>query len=250
MMNWLILLIPALAGQVLASDPQVLLQIQGEHMIEVAVLIKPAAFSMGEVRALSQSFLKSHRQQKLVRFVIVTDRDDAFSRFRGLGATDQTFTEWRRMYLSYPMPVPDSAEAVRIDTRESLRVRFRDGRIVNRVLNTGNAFEMPFRDQLVRILDLSLYRDTCPDQGGATVHVFLQPTNTWQLATATEFTRFVSSKIRSRCFVLDFGERGWFPGLLDYPIYNRFLPYLKPPTLDEYRSHQRLSCNGLDGKCL
>jgi len=42
----------------------------------------------------------------------------------------------------------------------------------------------------------------------------------------------------------------WFAGETNYPIYNRFLPYLEPPTFEEFKRHTRFFCADMDGRCL
>jgi hypothetical protein len=40
----------------------------------------------------------------------------------------------------------------------------------------------------------------------------------------------------------------WFAGEPRYPIYNRFLPYMEPPTFEEFKRHTRFYCG--DGDCI
>jgi hypothetical protein len=225
-----------------ANPPEVLWQIKGITGIETVVLLRPSDFTTHNIMALCRSFLQENRNFTIMRYVMATDEVDARTGLVGRGITDKSFAEWRRAYIAHSKKVPATAEMIRLGNDVAVRIRSAHGEIVERVLVGSSPFAMDFKHQLVRILYVSLTPSTCPEQGGVTAHLFVQTPEPWNSLLATEFTRILTARLHTHCFILSI-EDGWhFPEYEDYPVYNRFVPRFRPPTIEQHRSRRRFYC--------
>jgi len=131
-------------------------------VIEQAATIRPSEFSEGHVLRLCRSFLAAHRQAVVIRYLIVTDAQEALTNLRGPGITDIEFPGWRRFYLAQSRHPPPTAELIRIVDRASVRLRFLDGTIVERVIEGSSPLRIRFQGETVRILGATADRANTP----------------------------------------------------------------------------------------
>lgn len=237
----------ALATGVLQTSPEVLWIKQSATSREHAVLIRAAMFSEKHVVSLCRSYLDLHREAAVIRYLIVTDEREAFQNLRGSGITDIDFSGWRQLYLAQSPRPPATAEMIRIRNRASVRMRFSDGRIAERILEYESPFAITFQSMKVRITGLAL---NLHGPSSSTVELFVQSPNAWSKRVAEAFSRMVRQFIGIRRIAITIEDGWWFAGQPNYPIYNRFLPYLEPPTFEEFKRHHRFYCEESDGRCL
>ena len=111
---------------------QTLWQIHGEKIYESAVTIPRSEFSDGSVAEMCDVFLREHRDDFVLRYLIATDAQEGY-KLRGK-PTDVTFEGWRRAYLSNVTAIAPAAELVRLGDRASVRLRYADGTVTERIL--------------------------------------------------------------------------------------------------------------------
>ncbi len=242
----------ALAGVILGladGRAEILWQGHAQRMIDQAVSIPVRTFSEGQVVRLCLSFLNAHRGDVVARYIIATDAQDALSNLRGKGVTDVTYQGWRNWYLQQPEQVPATAELIRVVDRAAVRIRFSDGRIVEHVIQGPSPFRVTFRGEVVRLLAVAparMYglRWVSSDP----VEFFLQAPRPWNVQTAEAFSRMLR-EWTGVPIVANIEDGWWFATETNYPIYNRFLPHLEPPTFEEFKRHTRFHCTP-GGSCL
>lgn len=238
-----------IAAALCGADPPVLWETTGAIGTERAVVVDSRYLSIREATRLTKIFLDGRRGEIISRYIIATNAEDGLTNLRGIGVTDKTFPDWRQAYLNYLMPIPATAEAVRLTHRTAIRFRRADGRLVVATLGSRSPYEIDFRGESLRLISIALLRTSCPDQGGETVEMFIQTPTPWSRGTAEEFTRFMSREIGSHCIVLHLRDDPWFGGAYGYPAYNRFLPFAEPPTIGSFKQHRTIYCTGGDGRC-
>lgn len=246
----LILLVAAAAVCLPQERAETLWRRLSAGAIEEAVAIPASSFSEANVVRMCRSFLATQHEAKVVRYLLVTDAQEALNHLRGPGLTDMEFPFWRIAYQAQPQRMPATAELVRIRDRAAVRMRFLDGRIVERVLEQGNPFKMEFQGETTRILGVApSYTNPPRGVSPSTVEFFVQTPRPWTLRTAEGFSRMFRAYTGLRWIVITIEDGWWFAGASNYPIYNRFLPYLEPPTLEEFKQHHRFICVEGDGTC-
>ena len=230
---------------------EVLWHIQGERTLDEAVRVSPNAFSEARVIKLCRSFLAAHRHFAVVRYVIATDAQDTMQSLQGPGVTDVSFQGWRNMYVDQHGQFPAAAELIRITNRASVRIRFLDRKIVERVLENSSPLKITFRGEMACILHVaSVSAEVPPGVSPITMQFYVQTAHPWTIGLANAFTRAMRARTGIPWLQISLEDGWWFAGETRYPIYNPFLPYREPPTFEQFKKHTRFFCLGSRYPCL
>lgn len=233
-----------------SAETDVVWQNRSDKTIEEAVKINASDFTEPNVLRLCRSFLAAHADAVMIRFLIVTDAQEALNHLRGPGVTDIDFPSWRQYYLAQSRQPPATAELIRIRARAMVRLRFGDGRLEERILQSGDPLKISFSDEIVYIRGLAATYTNAP-QGVSpmTMALFAQTCRPWNLTKAEAFSRMIRQQTGLRWIVVVIEDGWWFAGGSKYPIYNRFMPYIQPPTFDDFKRHYRFFCADGNGRC-
>ena len=224
---------------IFACNGQVVFERSAPAVIEAREQVPPASFTEALVLRLSRRFLAAHRTTPLVRYVVCTEKVDCRTDPLRGKPTDWDFETWKQAYLREPANPPAAAEMIRIQRRAAVRIRFSDGRIVERVLEGTSPYVVTVRNRRGKLLAVQMIWHADPAK--VETHFFVQTPAAWDKGTAEELQRRLSgaglpvvniSINEGWCFVMED----------DYPIYNRFLPRLPPPSRAQYRSYAGLYC--------
>jgi hypothetical protein len=234
------------------ASGQRLWRVAGQQTLDAAFQIPPSEFSESNVLARCRAFMDATTGYVLRRYFIVTDREDAIDKLGGPGITDIEFPDWLRDYRAENPAPPATAELIAVRDQAVVRFRFGDGEIRQVVIGSGNPLEIEFRGELVKVLEISPIPPGLvmrrPYPGGA--HFFVQTSHAWTLTLAEEFSSFLRQRTGITTVAINIEDGWWFAGDPVYPIYNRFLPYMEPPTFEEFKRHTRFYCNDLSADCL
>lgn len=222
---------------------------RGPQIVDASMVIPAALFSESGIIMICNSFLTENRAAGMVRLMISTDTQDVLS-MGGAGVTDVSFAEWRELYANTKKNLPAAAELVSIRGNAAVRIRNAEGQVSERVLSGRTPFIISFHDERVLIRGLGLTHVWNPDAASfATFEVFVQSSRPWNLSEAQEFSRSYRGKTNIADLVIQISNGWCFPGESNYPVVNRILPRLSPPTLEEFKRLHRFYCNDATGGC-
>lgn len=234
-----------------SAPAQTLWQVEGAGAIEEAVHILPSEFAEKQVLKMCEDFLAAHRVYTVLRFFVVTDETDAWDRLQGPRITDIEPEGWLRFYRLEPRDPPATAELLRINDRAAVRFRFRGGRIALKVLGSDDPFQITFKGERVKLLDISLMRENVPGGRIANgVHFYAQTIGAWNIDRARAFNDFLLQTTGLRRLSVSIEDGPWFAGEQSYPIFNRFLPSSDAPSLEELKMETRFYCENQYGGCV
>jgi len=239
-----------LAGLILMlpTEPAVIWTKHPKAMIEQAVAIPGYEFNESYVLRLSRQFLATHASIPVIRYLVVTNQQDALEKLRGPGISDIDFPSWRQMYLSESRTPPETAELIKIRGNAAVRIRFINGSIVQRVLLGGDPFVLVHKGKPFRVVGLAPV--FVPDNVSETVEFFIQTPTALARSEAEIFAASFRSHYALPQAVLTMGNCTWFSSRSNYPIYNRFLPFVRPPTLEEWMPLRMYFCMRQSGACM
>lgn len=240
---WAILLSPP------SQQAKTIREVRGPQIIDASMVIPATLFSESGIIMICNNFLAANRVAGMVRLLISTDAQDMLS-MGGGGVTDVSFAEWLELYANAKQNLPAAAELVSVRGNAAVRIRSADGKVSERVLSGRTPFIISFHDELVLIRGLGLTHVWNPDAASfATFEVFVQSPRPWNLSEAQEFSRSYRAKTNIADLVIQISNGWYFPGESNYPVANRFLPRLSPPTLEEFKRLHRFYCNDATGGC-
>jgi hypothetical protein len=239
------------AGAGIASAQQ-LWSFHGQRTLDEAFQVPAAEFTEGRVLDLCQAFLAASSGYSVARYFVVTDRADAIENLRGPRVSDIDFPDWRRRYEGASPHPPATAELIKVRDQAVVRLRFDDGEIRQQVIGVGNPLQIDLHGEALRVLEVSPIPPgvvmRAPYPGGA--HFYVQTPRPWTLTLAEEFNRFLQARAGLANVAITIEDGWWFAGEPTYPIYNRFLPYMEPPSFEEFKRHTRFYCQDLSGGCI
>lgn len=240
---WAILLSPP------TQQAKTIREARGPQIVDASMVIPATQFSEPRIITMCKHFLAANRAVGMVRLLISTDTQDVLS-MGGGGVTDVSFAEWRELYAKANQSLPAAAELVSIRGNAAVRMRTADGKVSERVLSGRTPFIISFHDERVLIRGLGLTHVWNPDAASfATFEVFVQSPRPWNLSEAEEFSRSYRAKTNIADLVIQISNGWYFPGETNYPVVNRFLPRLSPPSLEEFKRLHRFYCNDATGGC-
>jgi hypothetical protein len=223
-------------------------------MLDEAFLIPPAEFAEPRVLELCHAFMVANHGYRVLRYFVVTDSTDA-RRLLGPGVTDIDFPGWLQDYKTEPQNPPPTAELLKVGEKAVVRFRFRDGKIIERVVGTGNPLEIHYQGEAVKVLDIApdppRRIGELPYGGGE--QFFIQTARPWTFKLAEGFDKFLHAATGLTSIEMTMEDGWWFAGEVSYPIYNRFLAYTQPPTFEQFKRHTRFYCDDLPpvpGRCI
>lgn len=230
--------------------PTILSETRVGPAIQVAVVVEPSSFSAATAMELSEAFLGAHPDCTLARYVIFTDAQDGRDYIGGVGLTDIDYPAWRDAYLSQNPNPHATAEMIRLGRRAGVRVRFEDGRIEKHTVSGGDPFDLKVESLTALLAGVGFRRAGVQPAGfpDRLVTLFVQTPEPWTRRQAEVFISRLRAEARFPWLQVDLENGSWFVGSDCYPIYNRFLPYLSPPSLAKFKSLTRLFCSA-DASC-
>lgn len=235
---------------VLTIPTRTIWQDQGLGIVEQMDLIPIEQFTEPNVTRLAHQFMVKNSQIPVVRYLVVVNEYDALSKLRGLGVTDVDYAGWREMYLREGGAVPPTAEMVKIGDRAGLRIRLASGQVVERLLRGSNPFQYWFNGERLRLHGVAVSHEGVPGGWqGKMPHFFFQTPTAWSKVRAESFSRWFRKSLGIEQMEIDLVNGWWFVGPPNYPIYNRFLSHLPPPSREEFIRSRRYACWYPDGRC-
>jgi len=235
----------AIAPELQPKEVALIWDAQANSAVEAAVAVPPADFSVDLVLNMCRAFLARNQRRSLIRYLVVTDADEAKKSLRGLGVTDWDFQMWRRAYLaSSGSPQLATAEMIRIGNMVSVRLRLADGALTTRGIAGHNPMIQRFQGHDIKIVEVTL------GWQGDPANVFVETSKPFTISEAEALSRFIRAETKGTNLIVHIENGWWFAGEPKYPIVNRFIPYSAPPTFDEFKHHTRFYCEDGSGRCM